>query len=166
MVLDVTRSGCWPITRYQFEAVIKAHMKRLLISAAASTSLLFSSGCGVAPSSLAYGGLGGAGIGAGTGAIIGACIANGDVAASTLLGGAIGLPVGIALGAVIDYNSDSRVAERKIEKLQKNSAEIYARQRELDALREKIRDDGPTGNPSEQRRRYYYEGNTLGNYYR
>lgn len=140
-------------------------MKRVLLSFVAGSSILLT-GCGASTSSLALGGLGGAGVGAGTGAIIGAVIANGDVAASTLLGGAVGLPVGIALGALIDYNSDERVTERRVDRLQKNSAEIYARQRKLDALRDEIRDAGPTGNPPTRQRRYEYDGETLGNYYR
>lgn len=124
------------------------------------------SGCGLSAESLGWGALGGTAAGAGTGAIIGAVIANGDIATSALLGGAIGLPVGIALGAYLDYNSDSRVSERKVAQIQKNSAEIYARQRKLEDLRDRIRDDGPTGNPPESDRRYYYNGPTHGNYYR
>jgi hypothetical protein len=138
----------------------KFFLSSLLVSTAAL------SGCGVSGSSLAYGGLGGAAAGAGTGAIIGAVIANGDIATSALLGGAIGLPVGIALGAYLDYTSDSKTGERKTVKIEKNSAEIYARQRKLDELRDEIRDAGPLGNPPRERRRYYYNGETLGNYYR
>jgi len=124
------------------------------------------SGCGISGESLGYGALGGTAAGAGTGAIIGAVIANGDIATSALLGGAIGLPVGIALGAYLDYNSDARVSERKVAQIQKNAAELYARQRKLEDLRDRIRDDGPTGNPPESDRRYYYNGPTHGNYYR
>lgn len=139
-------------------------MKRILLTILASSSVLLA-GCGASTSSLTWGGVGGAAAGAGTGAIIGSVIANGDIAASALLGGAIGLPVGIALGAIIDYHSDSRVAERKHIQIEKNTAEIYARQRKLDELRNEIRDAGPSGNPPNIRRQYQYEGETLGNYY-
>lgn len=140
-------------------------MKKAFISLVAGSAMLIS-GCGVSGESLAYGGLGGAAAGAGTGAIIGTVIANGDVATSALLGGAIGIPVGIALGAIIDYHSDARVTERRVAKIQKNQAEIYDRQRELDRLRDEIRDDGPTGNPPADLKQYEYDGNTLGNWYR
>ena len=140
-------------------------MKKVAITILALSSVLVS-GCGVSSQSLAYGGIGGAAAGAGTGAIIGSVIANGDVATSALLGGAIGIPVGIALGAIIDYHSDARVQERQVAKIQRNQAEIYDRQRKLDRLREEIRDDGPTGNPPAEYRRYEYDGNTLGNWYR
>lgn len=115
---------------------------------------------------VAVGGASGAAAGAGTGAIIGAVIANGDVAASALMGGAIGLPVGLALGALYHYNSDMKVAERKGEVIRKNQEEIFARQRELDALREELKNEGYQGNPPESQRHYHYNGNTFGNYYR
>lgn len=140
-------------------------MKKVLFSLVAASSVLVS-GCGVSTQSLAWGGLGGAAAGAGTGAIIGTVIANGDVAASALLGGAIGLPVGIALGAIIDYHSSARVEERRIVQIQHNQAELYSRQREIDRLREEIRDAGPTGNPPAEYHRYEYDGNTHGNWYR
>lgn len=115
---------------------------------------------------VAVGGLGGAAAGAGTGAIIGTVIANGDVAASALMGGAIGLPVGLALGALYHYNSEPKVAERKGEIIRKNQEEIFSRQRELDALREDIKNEAYQGNPPESQRHYHYNGNTFGNYYR
>lgn len=115
---------------------------------------------------VAVGGVGGAAAGAGTGAIIGAVIANGDVAASALMGGAIGLPVGLALGALYHYNSDEKVAERKGEIIRLNQEEIFARQRELDALREELKNESYQGNPPESQRFYHYNGHTLGNYYR
>ena len=115
---------------------------------------------------VAVGGVSGAAAGAGTGAIIGAVISNGDVAASALMGGAVGLPVGLALGALYHYNSEPKVAERKGEIIRRNQEEIFARQRELDTLREDLRNDSYQGNPPESQRQYHYNGNTLGNYYR
>lgn len=124
-----------------------------------------SAGCGgfhTAP--LAVGTVGGAAAGAGTGAIIGAVIANGDVAASALLGGAVGIPVGLALGAVYDYHSERSVGERKAEEIKENQSEIFARQREIDNLREEIRNEGPQGNPSDELREYQYGGPSVGSY--
>lgn len=141
---------------------------RSFLSLSLSGALLLSAtGCSssyTAP--VATGGLAGAAAGAGTGAIIGAVISNGDVAASALMGGAIGLPVGLALGALYHYNSEFKVAERKGDIIRENQEEIFERQRELDALREDLKNEGYQGNPPESDRHYHYNGNTLGNYYR
>ncbi len=115
---------------------------------------------------LAIGTLGGAAAGAGTGALVGTLIANGDVAASALLGGAIGIPVGLALGALYDYHSEPSVQERREIEIRANQEEIFARQRELDALREELRNDSPGQNPPDAERHYHYNGPTYGNYYR
>jgi hypothetical protein len=113
---------------------------------------------------MAIGGIGGAAAGAGTGAIIGAAIANGDIAASALLGTAIGLPAGLAIAAIYDYSSSRSVSERRLEEIEANQRDIFDRQREIDALREQIRNDGPSGNPPEELRDYYYSGASLGTY--
>lgn len=128
--------------------------------------LLLLNACSVDAGNVAQGGVAGGLAGAGTGAIVGAIISNGDIGASALLGGAIGIPVGLVLGAVYDYHSDERVRERKREQIEATQVEISARQRDIDALREKIRAEGPLGNPSPELREYQYNGATLGNYYR
>jgi hypothetical protein len=115
---------------------------------------------------VAVGGLGGAALGAGTGALVGTVIANGDVAASALMGGAIGLPVGLAVGAIYHYNSEEKVAERKGEVIKRNQEEIFARQRELESLRDELKNESFAGNPAEANRQYHFSGETLGNYYR
>lgn len=115
---------------------------------------------------LAIGTAGGAAAGAGTGALIGAVIANGDVAASALLGGAVGIPVGLALGALYDYNSEQSVSERKQAEMESNQKEIFSRQRELEMLREQLRNDAPGYRPADSQRHYHYNGGTYGNYYR
>jgi hypothetical protein len=136
----------------------------LTISGIAATSL---SGCSTFHAEpLAIGTLGGAAAGAGTGALVGTLIANGDVAASALLGGAVGIPVGLALGALYDYHSEPSVQERKEVEIRANQDEIFARQRELDALREEMRNDSPGQNPPDGERHYHYNGPTYGNYYR
>jgi phage tail tape-measure protein len=140
-------------------------MSRSLLSLIVGGSI-FLSGCGFHSTPLAVGAVGGAAAGAGTGAIIGSVIANGDVAASALLGGAIGVPVGLAIGMLYDYNSEPSVRERKLAEIKHNEEELFARQREIDALRDRIRNDGPSANPSEELREHQYNGSTLGNYYR
>lgn len=144
-------------------------MYKLILSLVVCCVAIGSSGCSSSAfhsKPLAIGTIGGAAAGAGTGAIVGALISNGDIAASAMLGGAVGIPVGLAIGMVYDYYSERSVSERNAVEIQKNQVEIYKRQRELDNLREQIRNDGPTGNPSESDRYYHYNGNTYGNYYR
>jgi hypothetical protein len=88
------------------------------------------------------------------------------VAASALLGGAIGIPAGIAIAAIYDYNSEQSVRERKQARIAENQEELFARQREIDTLREKVRTEGRNGTPAEELREYRYDGHTYGNYYR
>mgnify|MGYP006281008453 CR=1 FL=1 len=140
-------------------------MSRILLSAFFCTAVL-SSGCGYHAAPLAVGSVGGAAVGAGTGAIIGSVISGGDVAASALLGGAIGLPVGLAAGMIYDYYSTDTIREIKIEDIKNNQREILARQREIDALREEIKSDIPDGNPPADRQEYRYMGPSVGNPYR
>lgn len=140
-------------------------MSRILLSALFCTSVLIS-GCGMHAAPLAIGGAGGAAVGAGTGAIIGSVISGGDVASSALLGGAIGLPVGLAVAAIYDYHSEKTLREIKINDIRTNQKEILVRQREIEALREEIKADSPNGNPSEDEREYRYMGASLGNPYR
>jgi hypothetical protein len=125
------------------------------------------SGCsGLHARPVVTGGVVGAAAGAGTGAIIGSVISNGDIAASTLLGAGLGIPAGLIIGAIYDYYSEESIAERKRDVIQENQAQIFARQKEIDSLREQIRYEGPQGLPDDQLREYHYNGATLGNYYR
>lgn len=140
-------------------------MQRFFLTALISTGVL-TTGCGMHAAPLATGAVGGTALGAGTGAIIGAVIANGDVASSALLGGAIGLPVGLAIAAAYDYNSERTIQEAKDDDIRRNQREILARQRYIDELREEIRGDSPSGNPMEERQEYRYMGPSLGNPYR
>lgn len=129
-------------------------------------SSVFSAGCGFHAAPIAAGGAIGTGVGAGTGAIIGSVIANGDVAASALLGGAIGLPVGLVAGGIYDYYSTESVRERKLKEIDANQKEIFSRQRQIDRMRDNLRNDGPSDSPPEELEEYQYNGATLGNYYR
>jgi hypothetical protein len=137
-------------------------MRRAILSSLLAGSVL-TSGCGFHAEPLLIGSVGGAAAGAGTGAIIGAVIANGDIAASALLGGAIGIPVGLAIAALIDMNSERTVREIKADEIEANQREIFARQREIDALREKLRLDETGLGVSDETRAYIYDGHTYGN---
>jgi hypothetical protein len=140
-------------------------MSKKIFSALFCTAVL-ASGCGFHATPLAVGTAGGAAVGAGTGAIIGTVIANGDVAASALLGGAIGLPVGLAAAMIYDYHSSQTKEEIQIAQIQLNQRAIMDRQREIDALRESLRADSPQGQPMESREEYLYRGPSFGNPYR
>lgn len=140
-------------------------MSKKLFSALLCTTVL-GSGCGFHATPLAVGTAGGAAVGAGTGAIIGTVIANGDVAASALLGGAIGLPVGLAAAMIYDYHSSQTKEEIQIAQIHLNQRAIMDRQREIDAIRESLRSDAPQGQPMESRKEYLYRGPSFGNPYR
>lgn len=140
-------------------------MSKTIFSALLCTAVL-SSGCGFHAAPLATGAVGGTAVGAGTGAIIGAVIANGDIGASALLGGAIGLPVGLAAAAIYDYHSERTMKEIQIAQLKINQKAIYERQKEIDALRESLRSEAPQGNPMEEREEYIYRGPSYANPYR
>lgn len=129
-------------------------------------SLICLSGCGLHGDTMATGGGIGVLAGAGTGAIVGSVIANGDVAASALLGGAVGLPVGLIVAGIYDYHSERSVRERKVDEIKENQAQIFAKQREIDAIREELRNEAPTGLPDESLKEHEYTGPTIGNYYR
>ena len=140
-------------------------MKGVIAACGLAVGLLVS-GCGFHAKPLAIGAVGGGAAGAATGAIVGAVIANGDVAASALLGGAIGIPAGLVVAAIYDYNSERSVRERKDALIMENQAELFARQREIEALRERVRDEGRESNPPAEYRDYQFTGPTLGSYYR
>lgn len=88
------------------------------------------------------------------------------MAASALLGGAIGLPVGLAAGMIYDHYSKRSATELQVDEIKNNQREILARQREIDAMREELQGDIPLGNPSDSRLEYRYMGPSLGNPYR
>lgn len=115
---------------------------------------------------LATGAAGGAAAGAGTGAIIGALIANGDVAASALLGGAVGIPAGLAIAAVYDYHSEPSVQERNAALIENNQQELYARQKELERMRQQITEESMASDEWYYNSDYHYNGHTLGNHFR
>lgn len=147
-------------------------MRRSFLTLAGAIFLIVTAGCSSAGTNVyqdaAVGGVGGTAVGAGTGAIIGSVISNGSVAKSALLGGAIGLPVGILAGVAYHNASVSGEIADNQEQIRMNREIILERERELEYLRGKIRDDSSskTVNPSQDRIQELYEGPTLGNPYR
>lgn len=119
-------------------------------------------GCGSMAKDAAAGGALGAAAGAGTGAITGAVISNGDIAASAVLGGAVGLPIGIALG--IAYTAYDQEYQEKVlmDRYWENQNLLFQREREIEKLREQIRQDGPKDLPDESLRDHNYHGPRLG----
>lgn len=120
-------------------------------------------GCSTLQDSVAAGGASGAAVGAGTGALIGSAIAHGDVAASALLGGAIGVPAGMVTAAILYYNSEEYLENQREELIHENALELRRRQEAIDKARERVFGDVPRiDKPLENAETLYY-GPTLGN---
>ena len=123
-------------------------------------------GCALSPKDQAAtnGALVGTAAGAGTGAIIGASISDGDIAMSALLGGAIGLPVG-ALTAYYFYNQSERdeLNENQL-KIERNEDEILAEEGNLAAMRERVERESRGIELDPSRFDYIYNGPTIGTY--
>ncbi|MCB0328143.1 MAG: hypothetical protein KDD70_00730 [Bdellovibrionales bacterium] len=133
----------------------------LLISA-----VFFFSSCGfnsTNPSHTATaGGLGGAVVGAGTGAIIGSVIANGDVGMSALLGAGIGLPAGALVGYYYTATANERELGRLDGILEANQEVIDAEEASLRELRRQVSDESFLVQPDSSYREELYTGPTLG----
>jgi hypothetical protein len=137
---------------------------RFFVSLVVCAPLL--TGCGSRLKNSAAGGAAGAFIGAGTGAIIASSITNGDVPGSALLGAGVGLPVGLALGLALSAYDDEVQEKDRFEEYQANQYEIIQNDRELEQLRDELRQDSPTGNPDRHMKERVHTGPTLGSYYR
>lgn len=114
----------------------------------------------------AIGGTAGAGLGAVTGALIGNAIANGDVAASAMLGAAIGAPVGIVLGAYYAGAQEEMEIWQNDQAIQANERYLRNSQKEIDSLRQDLKQDMSRINLDKRRRQYQFNGQTLGNPFR
>lgn len=142
---------------------MKAVVKGVFVFSCLSLTLCACSG---GSSSVVGGGVVGGAVGAGTGAIIGSVIKNGAVGKSALLGGAIGIPVGMAIAAAIDYNSKESVEQRYIERVKQNQRMIFNQERQLEMWREEVRKNSPKGTPAEELSENLYLGPSLGNPHR
>jgi hypothetical protein len=143
---------------------------RLSRSAGSALALLVCScmavGCASDPHTQAglVGGAGGGVIGAGTGAIIGASITNGAVLESAALGGAIGIPVGVAAGLTYIYMKEKAELDENDGIIKRNYDYIVSRQTEIDRLRAQLEDDAARIVPDQRRKERYFDGATIGNY--
>ncbi len=109
-------------------------------------------------SSLGAGALSGTALGAGTGAIIGASIDNGNAGESALLGAAIGLVAGGITGAIVENRSEEHQRKEFLEKVRYNQQDTYEREREIDELRKQVEGEIPHGLPSQETKKYLYTG--------
>lgn len=121
------------------------------------------SGCAASSTPVLGGAALGTAAGAGTGALVGAAISRGDIAASAVLGGAIGLPVGLALGYYWQQQSEDAKERAVIEEYIRNQEAILAQQRELELLQDAAMQDIPANQLDFDRRERLYTGPSLGN---
>ena len=114
----------------------------------------------------AVGGLTGAAIGAGSGALIGSLITNGDVAMSALFGGGIGLGAGVAIALT------SRIMAEQTEMLANESAiasnekELVENYQTIGGIRSDLQRDNAGVALDPERRRHIFVGPSLGTYNR
>jgi hypothetical protein len=111
-------------------------------------------------------GVAGTVVGAGTGAVVGAVIANGDIAMSALAGAAIGLPVGLVAGAMYARHLQQEELDLYQNRIDENTRIIRNRQIEINELRKDIDHDSRSIDLDPSNRRNIYQGPSLGTYYR
>ena len=149
----------------EFIMVMANSLQKLLITAA----VLLGIGCSASQETqenTLWGAGVGTVVGAGAGAAVGATIANGDIAMSALLGGAVGLPVGIVVGLAYQSVKENKQIKANASQIRGNQARIRQTQSQLDTYREKLDMDTAEITPDESEAEYRYEGPSLGNYYR
>ena len=140
-------------------------LKKILLSFAI-VSLTACSSASPKTKAVVASGVTGSAIGAGTGAIIGAAIANGDIAASALLGAGIGLPLGIAAGvAYADYLEGQEIQEGN-GVIEANRDTIIQNQKNIDSLRLETDIESRTIDIDQSDSEYLYRGPSLPNRYR
>ncbi len=98
-----------------------------------------------------------------TGALVGTLLSRGDVAASALLGGAVGLPIGLLIGYHLQQKAEESVEQKKVDKYMSNQDRIYKREKEIEALREEVVEDSPNYENDDAEAIRIYKGKTLGN---
>jgi hypothetical protein len=153
-------------TNHRFEISLRSFAMRRVVPVVVSTMALLVSGCAANPHTQAglIGGAGGGLIGAGTGAAIGASISNGAVLESAALGGAIGIPVGVAAGLTYIYMKEKAELDENDGIIKRNYNYIVSRQAEIDRLRAHLEDDAARIVPDQRRKERHFDGATIGNY--
>lgn len=122
-------------------------------------------GCALSNPTLWETGLAGGAAGAGTGAIVGSIIQDGNIAASAGLGALIGVPAGLALGQYyVQHLEEQKLAQEK-QAIRDRQLEIFNNERELENLRNEIRSESVV-ELDRDRRNVQFDGETLGSFYR
>ena len=131
---------------------------------------IFMIGCSNAPypdmTDTLVGGVSGAAIGAGTGALIGNVISNGDVAKSALVGGAVGLAAGAAIGALYQSAKEEAVIAVNNSQIRSNDKEIQKTYRDIRETKEELLSETSGMDVSPKTAEYRYTGAKLGAYNR
>jgi len=122
------------------------------------------SSCALNPTLIESGLVGGV-AGAGTGALIGSVIKDGNIIASAGVGTLIGLPAGLALGQYYIRHLDEQRARKQQEFILEQKNQMFQNERQLETLRDELRADAPTSLDSD-RRNVQFEGETLASFYR
>lgn len=135
-----------------------------------SILILFISACSDSQQRIArdstIGGVLAGGVGAVSGALIGHAIANGDVAASAMLGTAIGAPIGILLGAYYAGADEELVMWQNDRIIEENERYLARNRYQLEARRQDLIEEMGSIRLDPARRTYRFYGQTLGNPYR
>jgi hypothetical protein len=122
-------------------------------------------GCAVSNPTLWETGLAGGVAGAGTGALVGHLIEDGNIAASAGLGALIGLPAGLAIGQYyVQHLEEQKLAHEK-QAIKDRQIEIFNNERQLEDLRNEIRGESVV-ELDRDRRNVQFDGETLGSFYR
>lgn len=108
------------------------------------------------------GGTMGTAIGAGTGALIGSSMKDGDVGDSALVGAGVGLASGLALGAAHQSARDQDLIDRTDAQIKANRAFMIRSEVDLRQMREHIRMEGSSIQVEEVEGQRLYVGPTIG----
>lgn len=100
--------------------------------------------------------------GATAGGLTGAVIANGDVAASALLGAGIGVPAGILMGMAYQWYFVERVYERNKDVLEENEMTLARNRAIIEEYRKELMAEADNFQPDPEKKEYLYSGPSLG----
>jgi hypothetical protein len=128
------------------------------------TSMLV--GCSITSNpTLMEAGLAGGALGAGSGALIGSVIKDGNVWKSAGLGALIGVPTSLAVSKYYtDYVEEKKLREEQ-QLIVDQQQEIFSNERKLERLRNQTFNDSSV-ELDESRRNVQFDGETLGSFYR
>jgi len=122
-------------------------------------------GCALSNPTLWEAGLAGGAAGAGTGALVGSIIEDGNIVASAGLGALIGVPAGLAIGQYYVQHLEEQKLAQERQAIRDRQLEIFNNERELENLRNEIRSESVV-ELDRDRRNAQFDGETLGSFYR